>query len=381
MSMGLLFPAALVALFALVVPLVIHIARKSEQRPTDFAALRWLRQKPRPRSRLRFDEWPLLLVRLALLTLAALWLAQPVLFGAADREPYVAIVPGAQFDAAAFENDRAHWIAPGFPPIDAPRPTGVLPIASLIRQIDAELPTGTPLTIITPAVIDGADADRLHLSHKANWRITSGAMPPAGNRTVPPPALSVRFDADHRGGLRYLRAAAFAWQPAGRAGDIETAAPDAPMPNRQRILVWLVGGSLPDSVLRWVKEGGTLLAANDVRLPGDRPAVPVWRDDLGAPLAEGGTLGKGRMLRFARVLSPAQMPVLLDADFPDQFRTLLRPVASPTRVTASDYRPLTGARSYDQPPLSLQDWLGILIAVLLVVERWMATRRSRSVAP
>ncbi len=51
MAMGLLFPAALAALVALIVPLVIHIARRSEQQPTNFAALRWLRQKPRPRSR------------------------------------------------------------------------------------------------------------------------------------------------------------------------------------------------------------------------------------------------------------------------------------------------------------------------------------------
>ena len=62
MAMGLLFPAALAALVALIVPLVIHIARRSEQQPTNFAALRWLRQKPRPRSRpqsvvLEENEW------------------------------------------------------------------------------------------------------------------------------------------------------------------------------------------------------------------------------------------------------------------------------------------------------------------------------------
>lgn len=53
MSMGLLFPAALAALAALIIPLILHIARKSEQLPTDFAALRWLRSRPKPRSRLR----------------------------------------------------------------------------------------------------------------------------------------------------------------------------------------------------------------------------------------------------------------------------------------------------------------------------------------
>ncbi|MBZ9646127.1 BatA domain-containing protein [Sphingobium sp. 3R8] len=381
MSMGLLFPAALAALFALVVPLVIHIARKSEQRPTDFAALRWLRQKPKPRSRLRFDEWPLLLARMALLALAALWLAQPILFGAADRSPYVAVVPGVQFDAAAFGDSRLRWIAPGFPAINAPRPAGPLPIASLIRQIDAELPAGTPLTIVTPSIIDGADADRLRLSRKVTWRITGGNMADADVKLAPPPGLSVRVDADHREALRYIRAAALAWQPAGREADIDMASIDAPLPDRRRILVWLAGGTLPDGVLRREAEGGTVLAASDARLPGGRPALPVWRDELGVPVAEALPMGKGRLLHFTRALTPAQMPILAGADFPVQLRALLAPLAPPARVAAADYAPLTGGRSYDQPPQSLRPWLALLIALALLVERWMATRRSRGVAP
>lgn len=381
MSLGLLFPAALAALFALVVPLIIHIARKSEQLPTDFAALRWLRQKPKPRSRLRFDEWPLLLVRLILLALAALWLAQPLLFGAADRRAYVAVVPGAQFDSAAFKDSRLHWMAPGFPTIDTPQPNRPLPIASLIRQLDAELPTGTPLTIVTPTVIGGADADRMRLSRKVMWRITNGTMPEQEAKAALPPPLSVRFDADHRGPLRYIRAAALAWQPAGRDADIETAGIDAPLPDQRRILVWLAGGTLPDAVLRWVGDGGTVLAVSDARLPDSRPAPPVWRDDLGVPLAEAPPMGKGRLIHFTRAMTPAQMPLLLDPDFPAQLRALLAPTTPPARVAAADYAPLTGGPSYDQPPQSLRPWLALLIALLLLVERWMATRRSRSIAP
>ncbi|WP_088183939.1 BatA domain-containing protein [Sphingobium sp. Z007] len=381
MSMGLLFPAALAALLALVVPLIIHIARKSEQLPTDFAALRWLRQKPKPRSRLRFDEWPLLLVRLALLALAALWLAQPILFGAADRSPYVAVVPGAQFDALAFKDSRLYWLAPGFPAIDTPQPAGPLPIASLIRQIDAELPPGTPLTIVTPTIIEGADADRLRLSRKVTWRITSGAMPGPQAKPAPPPLLSVRVDAEHRSAVRYVRAAALAWQPAGRAADIDTAAIDAPLPDPRRTLVWLAGGTLPDGVLRWVMDGGTVLAVSDARLPDGHPGLPVWRDDLDFPLAEALPMGKGRLLHFTRAMTPAQMPILLDADFPAQLGALLAPPTPPARVAAADYAPLPGGRSYDQPPQSLRPWLAVLIALLLLIERWMATRGSRSIAP
>lgn len=380
MSMALLFPAALAALAALIIPLILHIARRSEQQPTDFAALRWLRQRPRPRSRLRFDEWPLLLVRLVLLVLAVLWLTRPVLFGSADRSSYVAIVPGAAFDAAAYKDSRLHWLAPGFPAIDRPQPLGPLPIASLIRQIDAELAADTPLTIVTPAIITGADANRLHLSRKVTWRITGGALAKSKPEPITPPALSVRFDADHRGALRYIRAAALAWQPAGRAADFDSAPLDVPLPDRRRVLIWLTGGTMPDNIVRWVKAGGTLLVASDARLP-DGQTATLWHDEKGAPLIEAIAMGEGRLLRFVRPLRPADMPVLLEPDFPAQLRTLIDPPATPTRVMAADYAPMADGRAYGQPPQSLQPWIALLIALLFLTERWMATRRSRGIAP
>jgi hypothetical protein len=380
MSMGLLFPTALAALAALLLPLVIHIARKSEQLPTDFGALRWLRSRPKPRSRLRFDEWPLLLLRLALLALAAMWLAQPVLFGAGDERPYVAVVPGAQVNQGAFGGARLHWLAPGFPKIDAARPTGPLPVASLIRQLDAELPTTTPLTIVTPTVIDGADADRLRLSRKVTWQVRGGTST-APVEAAPPPILSIRSDADHRAALRYIRAAALAWQPANRNGEVDSSTPNAPLPDKGHILVWLAGGTMLDSAVDWVKQGGTMIVASDTRRAADQAMVPLWRDAEGQMLAEAMTLGNGRLIRFTRPLLPSQMPILLDADFPSQLRTLLTPTISPTRVAATDYAPLIGGRAYDQPPQQLRPWLAILIALLVLAERWLATSRHRSIAP
>lgn len=378
--MGLLFPAALAALAALILPLIIHIARKSEQVPTDFAALRWLRSRPKPRSRLRFDEWPLLLLRLALLALAALWLAQPLLFGAGNDRSYVAVVPGAQVDIKALGDARIHWLAPGFPKIDSTQPTGPLPVASLIRQLDAELPAKTPLTIITPTVIDGADADRLRLSRKVTWRISGSTMASA-DKATPPPVLAIRHDADHRAALRYIGAAALAWQPAKRDSELDSKTTEAPLPDKAHILVWLAGGTMLDSVVDWVRQGGTAVVASDARLPVDQAMMPVWRDAQGQPLAEAMSLGQGRLIRFTRPLMPAQMPVLLDADFPEQLRTLVVPVVAPTRVAAADYAPLPGGRAYDQPPQPLRPLLAILIALLLLAERWVATRRSRSITP
>ncbi|QCW26503.1 hypothetical protein FE772_13350 [Lysobacter enzymogenes] len=146
MSAALLLPLALAALAALALPLLIHLARRSEQRPTVFAALRWLRERPRPRSRIRLDEWPLLLLRLLLLTVLALLLARPVLYGAQPREAWLAVMPGIDPARAGegLENARLQrrWLAPGFPDVREPAPAPMANAASLLRELDATLPPG-----------------------------------------------------------------------------------------------------------------------------------------------------------------------------------------------------------------------------------------------
>ncbi|WP_313737790.1 BatA domain-containing protein [Sphingobium yanoikuyae] len=213
MTPALLLSAALAGLLALLIPLAIHIARRSEQLPTDFAALRWLRQKPKPRSWLRFDEWLLLALRLALLALVVLWIAHPVLFGAASKQPYVALTPGvdpAAVDDKALAEGRAHWLAPGYPRVEAGKPlaTDAIPLASLVRQLDSDLPQGAPLTIIVPQILQGADAERPRLSRKVDWRIVPGAMPAGKPVALQPPSIAIRADSGHTGGLHYILAAA-----------------------------------------------------------------------------------------------------------------------------------------------------------------------------
>ncbi|MBC7991570.1 MAG: BatA domain-containing protein, partial [Luteimonas sp.] len=71
MTLSLLLPIGLAALAALLLPLLVHLARRSEQRLVPFAALRWLQAKPQPRRKRRFEEHWLLLLRLLLLAALA----------------------------------------------------------------------------------------------------------------------------------------------------------------------------------------------------------------------------------------------------------------------------------------------------------------------
>jgi hypothetical protein len=380
---ALLLPLGLAGLAGLVVPLLIHIARRSEQLPTDFAALRWLRQKPRPRSRLRFDEWPLLILRLLLLALVAMWLARPVLSGAGDKTAYIAVIPGANLaEAQAVVGEGSgHWLAPGSPDLRTSQPATTEPVATLMRQLDADLPPGVSLTIVTPQVLDGADAERPRLSRPVTWRVVSGAMAGRQATLAVVPPLSIRSDDEHAAGLRYLRAAALSWQPAGRATDVEIAALDAPLPDANRKLIWLGAGTLPPGLLRWVEAGGVALVASDAVVP-ERAKATVWRDALDRPLIEVQPLGAGRLMRFTRPLTPPETPELLQADFPVHLRAALDgPPIAPARVAASDYSPLTGGRAFDPSPQDLQPWLAALIGLLLLGERWLATRRSRGLTP
>lgn len=387
MTPALLLPAALAGLLALLIPLAIHIARRSEQLPTDFAALRWLRQKPKPRSRLRFDEWLLLALRLALLALVVLWLAHPVLFGAASKQAYVALTPGfdpAAVDDKALAEGRAHWLAAGYPRVEPGKPitADAIPLGSLVRQLDAELPQGAPLTIIVPQILQGADAERPRLSRKIDWRIVPGAMPVGKPVAIKPPSIAIRADGAHAAGLRYLNAAALAWQPAGKPADVDSGPLTAPLPPVDKTLFWMSAGTLPDALQRWIAQGGQAIVASDALLPQGTTPAPLWQDDLARPLVEAMRIGKGRLLRFIRPLQPAQMPQLLEADFPARLRALIQPPSmAPQRADAAAYAPLTGGRAYPQPPAELRPWLALLIAALLLVERWFATSRIRAIAP
>lgn len=383
MSPALLLPLGLAALLALAVPVVIHIARRTESRTVQFAALRWLDPQPRPRRSATIDERLLLGSRLLLLALIALWLAAPVLWKAADRRPVVAVAPGvdaATLAGASKRGDYVLWLAPGFPVVGGIRPTAGPDLVSLIRQLDAELPGATPVELVVPATLDGVDAERPSLSRQVTWTI--GAEPPARRIPAPaPPALIVRYAPDAQAAVRYFRAASTAWVAADAAPSFAAEPLDRPIPSGARHLIWLASGSVPAPVKRWIRDGGVVLTVLEARAPVEGETTVVWRGTAGEPLAVAGRLGKGRVIRLTRALEPAAMPQLLEPGFPDALLSMLQPPAPPARVAAIDHAPLTGAAPYDQPPLDLRPWLALLIAAAFLAERVLATRRRRAVAP
>jgi hypothetical protein len=389
-NFALLLPLGLAALAAWLVPLLIHLRRRSEQQRTAFAALRWLPARARPRSRLRFEEWPLLLVRLLLLAALALLLASPVLYGGPQSKRWVVVAPGIDMSAVTKRDNATEyrWLAPGFPTLATPAPATRQPVGSLLRELDATLPARTAVTVLVPAVLDGADAVRPVLHRSVHWQVVEGeskASAPAPQAT-PRPLLAVRHAEESTEALRYLRATAIAWQmataPSDDARESEAPARDIapltqPLPAIDRPLAWLAPGPLPTHLRAWIDKGGTALVDAATEVPDmQRDGAPLWRDEAGDVLVRGVTLGNGRVLQWTRPLTPEAIPVLLDPTFPERLWSLLAPAATPpARIAAADYAPSAGARTWPEIPRDLQPWLLLLIAILFVIERWIANGR------
>lgn len=376
----LLAPLGLAALAALIVPILIHLRRRTEEVPVDFAALRWLDALPRPRSKLRFDELLLLAVRLLLIALLALLLARPAGLGWEGNEPRILAAPGVDPAAAraiAGPDADLRWIAPGFPTLGDTTAPAPAQVSSLIRQFDAELPAEAPLTILVPPVLDGVDAEPLRLTRRVTWRIVKGAAQTSDPAPPASPALAVRYVSGGDAPVRFFRAAATAWSDTTRLD----AQSGSNLPPRDSVLVWLAPGRVPQAVTDWVSKGGTALLGEAAEVAMPAATTGLWRDQTGATLVEGGTLDGGRLLRFTRPLEPSAMPELLAPDFAARLHDLVTPSAPPpARVAASAFKPSAGITPYPLPPRELSAWLGLLITLVFLAERLLATRARRFAA-
>lgn len=392
MRLGLLLPSALLALLALAVPLLLHLVRQTEQKRIEFAALRWLVARAQPRRRPRFNEWLLLALRLLLLALLALWLAQPVLSGHPDLRPWIVVDPGidaTHMPPRTSKDAQWHWLAPGFPFIEQPAPRRTASIASLLRELDATLPTGVALTAVVPDQFDATDAQRPRLSRSVTWTPVPGTSSFGSAITSKVMHVATFVDAEHQAALPYLRAAAIAWAsnaklPAPTDTLREIATGDASLSGDTHLL-WLAKSAVPVQQQQWVRGGGVILLAQDSATTALdwQDAQVAWRSADGRPLALRLGDGKGAWVRMLVPFTPQSLPALLEPDFPHVLKATLesnQPVA--TRAWANAYAPIVDAKTMHaaQSPRPLGGLLALLIALLFGIERWLAMsmRRFRS---
>ncbi len=417
MNFSLLLPGALLALTAVILPLLIHLSRRSEQKPTDFAALRWLSAQLRPRRKWVFQEILLLLLRLLLLIALAVFLAKPVSLQSASPKHWVVVVPGSDVRAGknlpVDKESEWHWLSPGFPEYQNKPDGSSIAISSLLRELDAQLPINTELTVVVTESLSGLDGERIRLSRKVQWKVVPGeknTVTPAqagaqrldvpdskslgprqehsgmtevflNNDDATPIRLAIRYDRAHAENAIYFRAVHATWQAELKANEkeaIDAADIASALKQDRTALIWLSSGTLPTEIREWAKKGGTIIASKETLVPEIKSGVVAWRNEQGKILVRVVPHGQGRILQWQQALKPGVMPELLDANFPDHLKALLQAaVPAPTRALATSQIPLTGAKASTETPHSLQIWLALLIAVLFFLERWLANAPRR----
>jgi len=388
MNLALLAPLGLVALAALTLPLLIHLVRRLQLIDTPFAALRWISPRAQPRRRLRFERPWLLLIRLALLALLALLLARLAwLAPSTDTSAsWIVVASGADLGAARTRvgaGGQWHWLAPGFARVDANAPPAATPTASLLRELDARMPAGAALRVVVPQTLGGLDGERAHLRHAIDWIVVPGESPSPPSAAREPVVLHARYVDDETNALAYLRAAVAAWnvhEPNRYTLDAQPTT--VALPDDARWLVWLAP-DFPSSLTSWLEHGGVALATHRVA----QDAVPLWRSDDGRVLASEQSLGAGRLIALPKTLAPADLPMLLDAAFPDALLAALRGDShAPDRAFAAAVEPdrsgdaaSATSATVGSGAVALDAWLALAIAALFALERIVATNRSREV--
>jgi hypothetical protein len=383
---ALLLPSALLALTALILPLLIHLSRRSEQKPTAFAALRWISAQLRPRRKLVFQEILLLLLRLLLLIMLAVFLAKPVSMYVSSGRHWVVVIPGADIsaiqDQANNKNGEWHWLSPGFPGFENAPNSVDIPVSSLLRELDAQLPLNTKLTVIAPEQLAGLDGERIRLSRQVDWKIVPGKMPPVvAQKKTRPIRLAIRYEEAQAGSIRYFRAAHSVWQAERKVNEkdvIDIGTVSASLKEDRTALIWLATGKLPMDIREWVRKGGTAIISKEAVTSELTSSVAAWRNADGKTLARIASLGQGHLVQWQQTVSPEAMPELLDASFPQHLKDFLQTSrTTPNRALAKSQAPLAGIQARPELPQSMQPWFALLIALLFMLERWLANTPHR----
>ena len=339
--LSLLHPAALWTLAALALPLAIHL-RRPPARTVRLGSLRSLENiSRRPWRHPRWRELLLLCVRLGLLAVLALWLAEPRWTAPPATGPrrWALLDPTANLDGDA----RARWqalradgyetrlLAPGFPAVSGvPSPAADPPapdLWSLLREADAELPAGSALAVFSPGRLTALRGVRPALAHcRVEWQPTPDLdmgtthtwvtdersarpleghsdahattftpRPAGGSAAVASTSVLILYDAPHAAEARHVEAAVHAAADSlGRPVHLQTRAitPDAENSAATDWTFWLsttpVPAGLANRALRTVRyAGGDAVVAADGHIvaPGGGAADGVSLHKRTAPPA------------------------------------------------------------------------------------------------
>ncbi len=176
-------PTGLIALIALTIPIAIHLWSRKKTKRVQVGSVRFLTSSVTPRARkLRLTDLPLLLLRLAIVTLLAFLVARPYArFDSGNSTPtrWLLVEPGIVVDSATdrkldsleqagFERRQ---LAAGFPlSFASATPEPAAPnLWSLLREADALIPDGSQIVVASSGRASLFVGKRPTLSSRVYW--------------------------------------------------------------------------------------------------------------------------------------------------------------------------------------------------------------------
>jgi len=411
-------PLGLLALAALLVPILIHLIRRPVP-VVRLGSLRFLTESHRRLKSVRWRDILLLVLRLGLLAALALLLAAPRWEPRAPKPVHwLLAVPGASLDEAArtewerlrAEGFEARLLAAGFPRIDTldveMEPT--VPDAwSLLREAGLRLSPGSRIVVFGPPRLAFFRGSRPALAGvEVRWRTTDGASLRTAidsSQSLPPARIAVRAAADRAEDARHVRAVVMALSAAGRNVMLTEEEPDwifqlgaVTLPDAWQARVEQGANLVTDAAagretVRFFEAGGSSIRLRRRAAAPASSAAPVLVDSMGEPLLTVERTGAGRHWRFASRFHPEWNDWPLGTAFPawwaDQFqpepaspddRLLATAQTEPQTVEAGSVEAQSRMPSLASTDLRALCW--ILAASLFVLERAL-TYRGRRMRP
>lgn len=361
--MGFGWPLGLVSLAVLLVPVLIHLARRKPDRPVRIGSLRHLPPGSAPRrARSRIIEPWLLAVRMLLLASLALLIAQPFLRSAAPRHgpQSVLVLP------AGLPVDSLRLLLPHG---DSLRSTSVelrhLPMDDLwseLAELDAGLPEGSSIAVVAPFELPVGGGRPTLSSAVTIHRFDAPARRSSATETSLR-TIRVQIAADPQFRTAAARLVAGLRAVADLRGDSLALIEGAGVPAEIDWLIRLSDSAPAPDHLAIVRAGTTLLtsAARDSQFD----AVTLER------------LDRGRILSAPMLADPpldGTFPELLARIWPDP-GTLTPTNPESRRISTAQLLPARAARAPSgNRGMALDKLLLALAFGLFVLERWMAHR-------
>lgn len=388
--MGFAAPLGLLALFALLMPVAIHLLRRRPRRAIQVGSIRHLAGVASARSVRVTEPW-LLALRVLLVSLCALVLAEPYMrAGTVERSTRVALV-----SAALMEPEAA---AVTEPLLDSLRSAGAevraLPAGgdlwSQAREVDAALPEGSSIVLVVPTQVR---VTGLRPALRSDVAVRMLDVVPAPLRSIRPSPSAIHrvafVVADSRSDdARYLRAALSAVADArGDSLEISMLEPDSVdgvAAARGDWIVSLADTMVASEVAAAVRAGALLLT--------DSAGGAVF--GTGVPLEADSPMlvrrvGRGLVFTFRGHFVPADASVALSGALPELIGSIW-PDPAPSaaapdgwhHVTATQLLPSRAAADSDsgRRRAPIGSWLLAAGALLFLVERFVAHRQRAAAA-